>query len=74
MKNSRIAASSPVGRKRTELRMVGSGKYGYIWIGSDDVFHGFIDNTPTLRKFLRGALKRLTAPPMGKTARKREVR
>jgi hypothetical protein len=50
--------------------MVGHGKYAYLWIGNSKSFLGYIDNTPELRKFIRGALTRLTATPV---KRKRKV-
>ncbi len=70
MNSSHIEANSPAGVKRPQLEMVGRGKYSYLWIGHANGFYGFIDNTPALRKFIRGALRRLES----KSNRKREAK
>lgn len=57
--NSCIEAATPAGKPITQLEMVGGGVHAYLWIGCKGGFYGYIDNTPELRKFIRGALKRL---------------
>jgi hypothetical protein len=64
MKNICICAVTPnLKRGQTELMVVGTGKLAYLWIGAEDAYYGYIDNSAKLRKFLRSALKRMEATP-----------